>query len=238
MKGVHDLGGKTGFGAVDRDIPSQPFDSSDAGRWEARVFTIMRAAFANNLIKNTDQFRHGIERIDPQAYLQHGYYGRWLAGVETLLVESGDLDPTDLDRRVIEAGGSPALPGAKPNPLPDKVNYLPAGRTAARDLDRPCPLAVGDWVVTRLADSTGHTRLPEYAEGKRGQVVALHGGWVLPDDNAHGRGENPEHLVTVKFLGAALWGSANPVEPGLEVHLDLFESYLTKDTHVSKERDS
>ena len=70
----------------------------------------------------------------------------------------------------------------------------------------------------------GHTRLPAYARGRRGRIVALHGGWVFPDTNAHGRGETPQHLYTVAFDGAELWGKFS--EPGLLVHLDLFEPYL------------
>ena len=57
-----------------------------------------------------------------------------------------------------------------------------------------------------------------------GRVLAGHGGWVLPDSNAHGRGEAPQHLYTVAFDGAELWGPHS--EPGVTVHLDLFESYL------------
>ncbi|MFV2089811.1 MAG: SH3-like domain-containing protein, partial [Pseudomonadales bacterium] len=57
-----------------------------------------------------------------------------------------------------------------------------------------------------------------------GVVVALQGGWVLPDTNAHGAGENPQHLYCVQFSGETLWGSE--AEPGQSVHLDLFETYL------------
>ena len=55
--------------------------------------------------------------------------------------------------------------------------------------------------------------------------MRLQGGWVYPDSNAHGRGEQPEHLYCVRFEGAELWGAE--AEPGQSVHLDLFESYLT-----------
>ena len=59
-----------------------------------------------------------------------------------------------------------------------------------------------------------------------GVVVSLHDGWVFPDTNAHGRGENPQHLYTVAFEGSELWGA--DAEPGVVVHLDLFEPYLVR----------
>ncbi|MFU8813937.1 MAG: SH3-like domain-containing protein, partial [Pseudomonadales bacterium] len=65
---------------------------------------------------------------------------------------------------------------------------------------------------------------PAYARSKRGVVDAAHGGWVFPDSNAHGQGENPQHLYTVVFTGEELWGEES--EPGVRVSLDLFESYL------------
>ena len=61
---------------------------------------------------------------------------------------------------------------------------------------------------------------------ERGAVISTHGGWVYPDTNAHGRGENPQHLYTVAFDGAELWGA--DAEPGVVVHLDLFEPYLER----------
>jgi nitrile hydratase len=54
--------------------------------------------------------------------------------------------------------------------------------------------------------------------------VLQQGSWVLPDTNAHGRGECPEHVYAVRFEGRELWGE--DAEPGSCVHLDLFESYL------------
>jgi nitrile hydratase len=47
---------------------------------------------------------------------------------------------------------------------------------------------------------------------------------VFPDDHAHGRGENPQFLYTVRFDGQELWGT--DAEPATSVHIDLFETYL------------
>jgi nitrile hydratase subunit beta len=222
VDGIHDLGGKQGFGPVEVE-PDEPVFHE---RWEARVFAIVQSGAAG-AIRNTDQFRHAIERIDPVAYLTHGYYGRWLGGVENLLVEAGVMVRAELDARVSAIGGDPGAPvAARPSAHPDVIGYAPAARDSRRDPGAPPRFAVGDVVRTRPAPVSGHTRLPAYARGRCGTVTALHGGWVFPDTNAHGRGEHPRHLYTVAFDGAELWGAAT--EANLRVHLDLFEPYLEK----------
>ena len=45
-----------------------------------------------------------------------------------------------------------------------------------------------------------------------------------PDSNAHGQGENPEWLYTVRFTGSELWGP--DADPSLAVSIDAWESYL------------
>ena len=89
----------------------------------------------------------------------------------------------------------------------------------------PPRYAVGQFVRTTAMPVSGHTRLPGYARGRLGVVHAVQGGWVLPDTNAHGRGEHAQHLYCVRFEGAELWG--DEAEPGQSVYLDLFESYLS-----------
>jgi nitrile hydratase len=71
---------------------------------------------------------------------------------------------------------------------------------------------------------TGHTRLPRYARGKVGVVERDHGTHVFPDTNAHGLGESPQHLYSVRFSGRELWGAGSP--PNDSVCLDLWDDYL------------
>ena len=42
--------------------------------------------------------------------------------------------------------------------------------------------------------------------------------------NAHGLGEQPQPLYSVRFDAVELWGES--AEPNQRVHLDLWESYL------------
>ncbi|MCZ6458976.1 MAG: nitrile hydratase subunit beta [Gammaproteobacteria bacterium] len=220
MDGIHDLGGKQGFGRVEREENEPVFHD----RWEASMYTISMALRRAAKVQNTDQFRHAIERIDPVAYLTHGYYGRWLGGMEALLVEGGEISTEELTERALSLGADPAaLIAARPDPTFGTI-APESSPDAQRTLPDPGRFTVGQSVTTHGTPSGGHTRLPAYARGHRGTIVAMHGGWLLPDANAHGLGERPEHLYTVEFSGEELWGSA--AEAGLKICVDLFESYL------------
>ena len=221
MDGVHDLGGKPGFGAVDfvAEDAAVPFKQ----RWHASVFAMVRAGASAGVWTNSDRFRHAIERIDPEAYLTHGYYGRWLGGVETLLAEQAVVLREEIDSKVAELGGDPeALVAARPLGAPDPLGPEPVNRASDRAINARPQFSPGDRVRTRAAATPGHTRLPAYARDKVGTVVRWHDGWVYPDTNAHGQGEQPTHLYTVAFTSEVLWDRT-----GFSVFLDLFEPYLT-----------
>ena len=47
---------------------------------------------------------------------------------------------------------------------------------------------------------------------------------MFPDAHAHGRGEQPQPLYSVRFDARELWGES--AEPNQTVHVDLWESYL------------
>ena len=49
-------------------------------------------------------------------------------------------------------------------------------------------------------------------------------GFVFPDSNAHGQGENPQWVYTVVFDGREIWG--DDADPTLTVSIDAWESYL------------
>jgi nitrile hydratase subunit beta len=218
LKGVHDLGGKPGFGRVDQSGAETVFHD----RWEAKVFAMVGAGSAAGAWSNTDRFRHAVERIDPEAYLTQGYYGRWLGGVETLLTEAGIVSQEEITVRAIARGASRKdLVAAQPLSSPDPVGQPPSSIGSDRTIVRAPEFKVGDQVRSLVNAVSHHTRLPEYVMGKRGQIVMHHNGWVFPDTNAHGKGENPKHLYTVKFSSEVLWG-----KPGFSVCVDLFEPYL------------
>lgn len=88
MSRVNDVGGQQGFGAVHPDPGETPAFQAD---WEARVFALQRVLLGRG-VYNLDEFRDAVERMPPQDYLTSSYYERWLAGIETLLVEKGLLE--------------------------------------------------------------------------------------------------------------------------------------------------
>lgn len=217
VNGLHDMGGLHGFGPVEPE-PDEPVFHA---RWEARVFGMVVGAGGG--AGNVDSFRHSLERLDPVTYLRHGYYGRWLAALERTLVQLGVLAAEEIEartRRGIEPRqGTPTAPaGAASSWTP------PRARSFARTVDRPPRFIAGQAVRTRNHQPPGHTRLPAYARRMPGTIERVHPAMVYPDDHAHGRGENPQHLYTVRIEGRELWGDA--AEPGTVVHLDLFEPYL------------
>lgn len=210
MNGIHDMGGLHGFGKVEVE-PEEPVFHS---RWEGRVFAI-----AQSLGGNLDAGRHSLERLDPVAYLKDGYYGRWLAALERTLSEFGVLQPEEIDARMQRGTAA-----THEHPRTPSEPWLPTGGNYARQVDTPPAFARGQVVLTRNHQPPGHTRLPAYTRHCRGVVVRVHPAMVFPDDHAHGRGENPQVLYTVRFAGKELWGA--DAEPGSFVHIDLFESYL------------
>jgi nitrile hydratase beta subunit len=97
MDGIHDLGGMHGMGPINPE-PSEPVFHEE---WERRMFGVMMATFAGGHF-NVDQFRHGIERMDPIEYLRTSYYEHWLHALETLLVERGVIKREDLEAKWAE----------------------------------------------------------------------------------------------------------------------------------------
>ena len=228
MDGIHDLGGKHGFGSVEHE----PAELAFAERWQGAVFIIINSLLRSGVAHNVDYFRHAVERIDPVSYLSDGYYGRWLGAAETMLVEAGVLTQQELTERAVQQGANPLdRIAARPDSERSDFSKLPGEHavaevqaTAERSVKQSARYTVGQKVRTQATGIPGHTRLPGYARGVVGEVIACHGGWIYPDSNAHGRGEQPEHLYTVAFPGNQLWGDAG--EADLEVCVDLFEPYI------------
>ena len=211
MNGIHDMGGMHGFGAVAVDAGEPVFHAP----WQRRVLGMVYQVVGFGWT-NIDTFRHGIERMEPVAYLTAGYYGRWLASLETVLGEAGVLSRAEVDSRV---AGRPAPPPSVPRPgLPRPSSGF------VRAVEATPAYARGQRVRARNVHPAGHTRLPRYVRGKRGVVRHVHPAFVYPDTNAHGAGEQPCHLYTIRFEPSELWGAE--AEPQGAVHVDLFEPYL------------
>ena len=221
---VHDMGGN-GIRA------RLPLSRSECAvfeeSWHARALAVTLAAGALGEW-NLDSSRHARESLSPSDYLEMSYYERWLAALANLLVERNLVteeelaDPDGCEQR--DEPDSRCLRSANVGKL------LSSGGPTLRHCDSPFRFKVGDLVATRNpAENTfhsgGHTRLPAYAQGRKGRIEMIHGAHVLPDANAHFLGEKPEPLYSVRFAAEELWGPrAEAAED--DVMIDLWESYL------------
>ncbi|HEY7853226.1 MAG TPA: nitrile hydratase subunit beta [Caulobacteraceae bacterium] len=203
MNGVHDMGGMHGLGPLEIEADEPVFHAP----WEARVLALTLAVGAWGRW-NIDASRHARERIPGPDYLDMTYYEKWLAGLVSLIEAAGLTRGDEVRTPPLRAVDVPAV--------------LARGGPATRDVEAPTRFRPGDKVRARNLNPTGHTRLPRYARGHVGVIERDHGVHVLPDANAHFRGERPERLYGVRFTAAELWG-----EPSRDsVHLDLWDSYL------------
>ena len=203
MDGMHDLGGRQGFGPV-RYTPNAPVFHQD---WEKRVNALYSLAVKRGIF-NMDEYRHAIERMEPRHYLAASYYERSLTSLATLCVEKGVFSRVELEQR---AQGSFPLALA-----------LGPGRSNARDRE---PFKLGDKVSVRTEHVSGHVRAPGYVRGKCGVVVGISPAYPFPDAHAHGVRADDEPTYDVGFQAQDLWPDA--AEAAM-VHVGIFESYLVR----------
>jgi len=217
MDGVHDMGGRARFfGPLPPIDPDEPVFHE---AWEGKAFALAPLA-SSAAGGNVHAFRHAVERVPEKDYLS-SYYRRWLAAAEILLLDGGILAPGAVEARAHRLSG---IDVAEPRaPRPHKPTMASGGPGNLRTVNAPAAFAVGDTVITRADEPAPHTRLPSYARGKRGTVVALRPAQVFPDTAAAFNGENPQHVYAVRFDSRELWGA--DTEPG-SVTIDLYEGYL------------
>lgn len=225
MNGIHDCGGMEGLGKIPR-VENEPVFYED---WERTTFAIL-IALAGQGYFNLDEFRHGFERMNPVHHLISGYYAKWLTSSGTLLVEKGVLDEEELDARTEEFRKNPDKePPYREDPELTNLaqQVIKNGASTVREVSPNPIFREGQKVRTKNMHPSGHTRLPRYAREKYGVINKVYDAHVLPDSSAHGTGENPEYLYSVRFEGDELWG----VEQNDTVYLDLWESYLEPVSH-------
>lgn len=205
VDGVHDLGGRQGFGPV----VVEPGEPAYHARWEAATRVLFRVILAGYLPNGSDgHLRHAIERMDPAHYLAASYYERWVTAAATLAVEHGIVTRAELEER---AGG--------PYPL--------SWPTTAEAITEP-PAAgarfnVGDRVRVRQWHPRGHTRCPLYVRGHAGIVTRCDGPYSIPDVEAHSHHRVLEATYSVCFEADELWRDG---QPGVTVNVDLWDNYL------------
>jgi nitrile hydratase len=217
MDGIADMGGTNGWGRATRPEPGEPVFREP---WHGRAFAL--TLLSNRLAGgNLDSFRHALERLDRSAYLDDGYFGRWLNGAELILTEHALLPPSAVDARARNLRGERV--GEPPLPQQATPNVRPAAAGSIRAVAARPAFAVGQRVQAKNLSPAGHTRLPRYVRGHTGVVTVVEPAFVFPDTNAHFRGENPQYVYTVAFDSHELWGADS--EP-FTLTIEMFESYL------------
>ncbi len=203
MDGMHDLGGRHGFGTVRYTLDAPAFHAA----WELRANSLYAFAVKSGIF-NMDEYRHAIERMEPRHYVTASYYERSLTSLATLCVEKGVFTRDELERR---AEGS--IPLAAPS-APGRGNVAERER-----------FAVGDRVRVRPDSAPGHMRMPGYIRGKAGVVVGVSPPYPFPDAHAHGIHADDEPTYDVRFRTQELWPDSS--DDAL-VHAAVFESYLER----------
>lgn len=218
MNGGHDLGGMHGLGVINPE--SETDEPVFHHPWERRVFALTLATgFLGHW--NLDQSRHARERQHPIDYLRNTYYENWLAGLQTLLIDSGLLTEAELQSGFCDKG----FPNQEIVLTKKEVKAkLQEGKSVELPVATSPQFMIGQEVMVVNRHPIGHTRAPRYTRGRRGTVIHQHGGHIFPDDHAMGN-QTGQHLYTVCFDAAELWGQDNADNE--QVYVDLWESYLT-----------
>lgn len=213
MDGPHDLGGKDGYGPIDTSAP--PFRED----WERRQWALSK----NVPIPpgTIDWWRHGIENMDPATYATEPYFAKWCLNEIAHRIDRGLFT---MDEVLSGTSATKPSPPAEPLDMDGTLARLRANNTDFRvEMDQAPVFTIGDTVRTLAHPVPGHTRLPAYARGHLGTIIAHHGGHLYADAGATGE-HRGEHLYTVEFTAAELWGTDDPDT----ICLDLWEPYLVR----------
>ena len=213
MNGPQDMGGQINFGPIAPESDEPWFHSG----WERRAFALTLAMGMTGSW-NIDISRHARERLPAMQYWSSSYYEVWIAGLQTLITETGLVNEKEL------ASGH-SLTAPKPVTRIATAAMIPAilqkGGPSDRKSDLKSSFTMGDKILTRNINTEGHIRLPRYARGKVGEIITVHG----THSSAQRLGNDPQWLYTVRFTAKELWGHGNKDH----VMLDLWEPHLEPD---------
>ena len=93
-RGHHDIGGLPGAGPIDQS-------QHELSDWEILADAINQALGAKG-IRRTDELRRVREEMEAGAYHDMSYYERWIASMETILIEKKILTRDEIDRKLAE----------------------------------------------------------------------------------------------------------------------------------------
>jgi nitrile hydratase len=219
MDGIHDLGGKQGYGPIEVDSDETPFHHD----WEAREWGIAQSARTPGI--TIDWWRHCRELILPEDYLGRPYFDSWAQTDFSTYIEAGWMTVEDISAADAMTNHTDDVPPATLT----LEQVLQEDRDHAfrfdAEIDAAPAFGVGQQVMTSSHGHSGHTRLPQYARGRRGTIQVCNGAHVYPDLSAQGE-EIHQYCYSVMFMAEELWPEVQGSRD--KVYLDLWESYLTE----------
>ncbi|NTF47019.1 nitrile hydratase subunit beta [Rhizobium rhizogenes] len=228
MNGIHDMGGMHGFGKIQYLPEESPFREE----WEGRMFALLATVTGLGLM-NVEEWRHGIERMNPAEYLSASYYEHWLHSVVDLLDQKSILSIADVEKRMARMkrrgpiedgpnkGGRSKTAMLRREMVP---GALATGQSTRADVTIEPRFRPGQQVRAKNLQSPGHTRLVRYVKGKVGVVEKDFGVFTLPDTMAHGNIPTPQHVYSIAFSSEELWGPQ--ADPKNSFRIGLWEDYL------------
>jgi Nitrile hydratase beta subunit len=93
-RGHHDIGGLPCAGPIDKS-------QHELSDWEILADAVNQALGARG-VKRTDELRRAREEMEADDYRAMNYYERWIASMETILIEKGILKKDEIDKKVAE----------------------------------------------------------------------------------------------------------------------------------------
>ncbi len=214
MNGIHDMGGMHGMGPMEIEINEPVFHEP----WEGRVYALTMLLGPWGTGRDWSGFRYTLESIPPAEYLNMSYYERWFTMNEGHVLDSGLVTPEELTN----GHADPSLP----TPQLLSPTGTPTLGSGLLDMDIAAAFSSDQEVRVKELNSQGHNRLPRYTRGKLGTVITDNGVYALQDTDTEGRllGNFPQHVYTVRFTAAELWGDSGHENDA--VYVDLWEDYL------------
>ncbi len=126
MEGIHDLGGKLGYGPVDVNEPEMPFHAD----YEGRVWAISRTAKVPNI--TIDWWRHIRELVGKDDYLNRPYFDSWAQTHMASMIDGGVFTFSELESGTLICTAKTTV--AAPNTLVSASGHFSAS------MNPECPI--------------------------------------------------------------------------------------------------
>jgi nitrile hydratase len=190
--------------------------------WEVGLFGIQRV-LADLQAFSSHHFREAVERLGFDRYDNLSYYERWLAALETLVVEHNLVSAQELDRAQRRRFGDHT------GTLPERHMPMPKHVDPPQHVSVSAPLPVGAR-VRLIGGVGGHHRAPDWAQGHCGVVRACRGLFPLPDLIAANVAADARYpLYSVEIRGTDVFPDAHRNDL---LYVDAYGPYLTRQAGV------